>query len=113
MLLGALEAGTDQLVAHVFEAASLLTWLVTSPIEVRPPGRPNDSAADSRRPLRAGENVCLPSVQLPLLIGLHAVPSEQRNCVCPLTMSSLANLGSSNIWSMPMFRLPVKFRVQQ
>lgn len=54
MLMGVLEAGTEQLVAHVFEAASLLTWLVTAPVEVQPPGRAEDSGRQERRPLRAG-----------------------------------------------------------
>lgn len=54
MLMGVLEAGTPQLVAHVFEAASLLPWLVTAPAQVPPPGRAQGSAGQERRPLRAG-----------------------------------------------------------
>ena len=55
MLMGALESGSDALMAYVFETASVLTWLVEAPAEVRPPPRPGaDADAPPRPALRAG-----------------------------------------------------------
>ncbi|KAK9834883.1 hypothetical protein WJX81_006337 [Elliptochloris bilobata] len=54
MVVSALESGSDEFLAHLFQEGQLIGWLTSAPSTVTPTPRPNDDRAGERKPLRAG-----------------------------------------------------------
>lgn len=45
MVVSALESGSDEFLAHLFQEGQLISWLTSAPEAITPKSRPNDARA--------------------------------------------------------------------
>ena len=80
MVVSALESGSDEFLAHLFQEGQLISWLTSAPEAITPKSRPNDDRAGAVLIFRSRFRLPQPMPSRPSCA--RAVPGQVRSLGC-------------------------------